>query len=239
MTITQKFISLKQRSNRQKILTIINQIYKIGYLLHAKYHSFDFDGYISKEKLLEEASSYSAVNATVYQGCSNFYLKILLKEALSTGIKFENFIDIGSGKGKVCIYAAKYFKFMKIVGIEFSWPLVEIANRNLANTNYKNIEFINADATEWRIPNGNTMVFLFNPFNEITLKSFISSNIEHFKKNESLIIYANAIHGNIIEEFGFDKIIKSSAYSSAIFKFKSTPPQLAQHLDASSNISVL
>lgn len=192
-------------------------------MLHTKYHSFDFDGYISKEQLLEEASNYSAANATAYQGYSNFYLKILLKEALSTGGKFENFIDIGSGKGKVCIYAAKYFKFMKIVGIEFSLPLVEIANRNLANTNYKNIEFIKVDATEWRIPNGNTIVFLFNPFNELILQSFMSSNVEHFKKNDSIIIYANAIHGNIIEEFGFYKVIESGAYSSAIFKLKPIP----------------
>lgn len=223
MTFIQTFIKFKQRSNKQKILTIVNQIYKIGHLLETNYSSFDFDGYITKEKLLDVSSTYSADNANAYQGYSNFYLKVLLKEALSTGVRFDTFIDIGSGKGKVCIYAAKYSKFMKIIGVEFSRQLVEIANRNLASTNYKNIEFINADATEWRIPDGNTIVFLFNPFNDIILQSFMSLNIEHFKKNDSIVIYANSIHANILHGFGFEKVVNSGAYSSAIFKL--SPPR--------------
>jgi 16S rRNA G966 N2-methylase RsmD len=223
MAIIKNFVNWKQRPIRQKLLSIVNRLHKIGYVLHAKYHSLDFEGYITNDKL--EGFPNSAPFATAYQGFSSFYLKVLIREALSTGQEFENFIDIGSGKGKVCICAAKSFKFKKIIGIDFSQALVDIANRNLAKLSYANIQFINADAIEWKIPDGNALIFLFNPFNASILAHFISSNVGHFKNNHSFIIYADAIHDKVIEELGFDKVVESRVYNSAIFKFKPIPPQ--------------
>jgi hypothetical protein len=43
-------------------------------------------------------------------------------------IEFENFIDIGSSKGKPCIYVGSKNIFIKIVGVEFSKELVVIAD---------------------------------------------------------------------------------------------------------------
>src|SRR5688572_4865937 len=111
MTIIKSFLSWRQRPIRQKILSIVNRLHKIGYALNAKYHSLDFEGYITNDKL--EGFPDSAPFATAYQGFSSFYLKVLIKEALSTGQEFENFIDIGSGKGKVCICAAKSLNLRK------------------------------------------------------------------------------------------------------------------------------
>src|SRR5688572_8870934 len=123
MTAIQTFLSWKQRSNRQKLLSLLSRLYKLSCILESKYHSFDFDGYIPKENL-EESLTNSVASATAYQGFSHFYLKVLVKEASSLGKEFDNFIDIGSGKGKVCIYAAKYFAFKNIVGIEISKALI-------------------------------------------------------------------------------------------------------------------
>ena len=37
-----------------------------------------------------------------------------IQEAKKFSIKPINFIDIGSGKGRICIYANKYYKFKNI-----------------------------------------------------------------------------------------------------------------------------
>jgi len=131
-----------------------------------------------------------------------------MDEALSAEGSFVNFIDIGCGKGKQCIYARKYYKFAKSYGIDFSSTLVEIANNNLTKVGYKNIEFICADAAEWKILDGDSVVFLFNPFNNVILEKFLLNNIDHFKSYNSVIAYANDIHIDLMQELGFEIIYR-------------------------------
>ncbi len=97
--------------------------------LFEKWHGIDVRGVITNENLVtpdldrrNHATAYHAV------WCRN--LRALLAEAAKTGNSFENFVDVGSGKGKACLYAHFRKSFQKIIGVEFSTPLVEIANRN-------------------------------------------------------------------------------------------------------------
>jgi len=204
-----------KRSRKQKLLTLANQVHKLCYAIHTK-RRFDFDGYITKENLSDDSTAHSA---TAYQGLSAFYLKVLLREALSAGCDFSQFIDIGSGKGKLCLYAAKYHPFPKIIGIDFSSPLIEIANKNLSKTRHKNIEFLCANAADWRIPDGNSVVFLFNPFDGTILKTFLNTNLDHFRRYDSVLVYTDAKHRPVVEECGFIKLIDSNVYDSYIFHF--------------------
>jgi tRNA G46 methylase TrmB len=64
-----------------------------------------------------------------------------MKKALLTGIKFENFIDIDSGKGKPCIYMANKNYFSKIIGVEYSGELVKIAEKTKI---YRNLVILNS-----------------------------------------------------------------------------------------------
>jgi len=84
-------------------------------------------------------------------------------------IKFEEFtfVDFGSGKGRVLLMASD-FPFRKIVGVEFSPELHQIACRNIKS--YKSttrkcreITSVCMDFTEFELPAGPVVGFLYNP----------------------------------------------------------------------------
>ena len=78
------------------------------------------------------------------------------------------FIDVGSGKGRVLFVAAEY-PFRKVIGVEFSNALHDDAVANLkrykfAGRRCADIEPVHADAREFEFPDGNLVIYLFNPF---------------------------------------------------------------------------
>jgi SAM-dependent methyltransferase len=185
--------------------------------------SLDFEGYIPRELLIAD-SEFSLANATCFSSnFSNFYLKRLLQEAISTGIEFENFIDVGCGKGKQCFYAARYFKFKQVIGIDFSPPLIKIAQDNFRKMRCSNFNFHVADARSWELPNGNNIVMLNNPFNEVILKEFLVRNLKHFQKYPSLIAYTCDVHFNAMHEFGFEVLFRSHRHQLSLLKFATWP----------------
>ena len=152
-----------------------------SYLFEKKY-SLDFKGDIPNTEIVTESKS-SILNSLGYQAISTYSFIILMEEAIKIlAERPQNyFIDIGCGKGKPCIYAKKYFKFKQIIGIDFSKPLIDTANKNLKNTQYTNIVFTVADGVEWKLPDEFCVVFLHNPFNGIILEKFIVNNLNNFR----------------------------------------------------------
>jgi SAM-dependent methyltransferase len=76
------------------------------------------------------------------------------------------FVDIGSGKGRAVLLAAEH-AFRRVVGVEISPALHQIATQNVARARglkCRNIELVQADATEWKVPDDATVLFFFNPF---------------------------------------------------------------------------
>jgi SAM-dependent methyltransferase len=197
------------RPRSQLIPSIFNKIYGVLYLLFEYKNSFDFSGYISISK----------IDGSIYHGYSPYYLKILLKETNIPDFNCYNFIDIGSGKGRICIYAS-YYPFKKIIGVEYSDFLFNISKNNLALTNFKNCEFLCENAVNYLIPHGNTIIFLFNPFNATILNEFLKKNLNHFKTNNSIIIYTNDIYFKTIENLGFDRRISNSIWKTSLFRYK-------------------
>jgi SAM-dependent methyltransferase len=185
-------------------------------------HSLDFEGFIPREKLVA-ASAESLANSNNYRPYSNFHLKLLLREALKAGIEFDNFVDVGCGKGQPCIFAKRYFDFSNIYGIDFSEPLIDIAKLNLAKTSYKDVTFLVADATSWKIPHGNSLVFLFNPFNEKIMEKFLTLNLDHFTRYQSLIAYGVDSHVSIMHQLGFESIFHSGRHQQSILRYSGSP----------------
>jgi predicted RNA methylase len=76
------------------------------------------------------------------------------------------FADLGSGKGRVVLQAARY-PFRRVIGVELSEDLTAIARRNLATIRGRQceeIELVTADVLEFEIPDDLTVVYLYNPF---------------------------------------------------------------------------
>lgn len=183
-----------------------------------KSNGFELGGVITNNELVSENKT-SKSHATAYHAvwCRN--LRVLFGETRKrTNIQFNNFIDIGSGKGKACLFVHQKYEFEKIIGIEFSPTLIDIAEKNAAQINAKNIVNLNIDACEFTLPNANNFIFLFNPFDDYILNKFLQNNLEHFVEYNSIIAYANDVHWRTLLSFGFEVIFKDNIRKISLFQ---------------------
>ena len=88
----------------------------------------------------------------------------------SLPIDYERFtfVDLGSGKGRALILAAEY-PFNRVIGVEFSHELHEVAQRNLANVRSvtrrrERVESVCMDAARFDFPTDPLVVYFLNPF---------------------------------------------------------------------------
>src|SRR5438270_5254355 len=90
------------------------------------------------------------------------------------------FVDIGCGKGKVLL-SATVLPFSKVIGVEFSPHLCEVAQRNiraarLLRRRCTNTEIVCCDASYWSPPSdGPLLCFFANPFNSTVMKKVLSN----------------------------------------------------------------
>jgi hypothetical protein len=107
----------------------------------------------------------------------------IIQEALSAlQIRFEDFVfvDFGSGKGRVLLQASD-LPFRKIIGVEFSSELHDIAVKNIErykgdNQKCKQIESVCMDFTLFEIPQEPLVAFLYNPSSE-AITAALANNI--------------------------------------------------------------
>ena len=184
-------------------------------------YQLNCSGYIENRKL-ETIHSTALPHSMAYQAVTCAAIRELIDEVKKTGIEFDHFIDLGSGKGKACFYAATRVRFRKIIGVEFSGPLVEVARDNAARFGADNIFFVNADAATFCLPPGNNLVFLFNPFGESILKKILETNMDRFGQSRSVIAYANDQHRLCLARAGF----------VTLFRNQDTQGSLHQHMTA-------
>ncbi|MEO3853623.1 methyltransferase domain-containing protein [Acrocarpospora sp. B8E8] len=78
------------------------------------------------------------------------------------------FIDLGSGKARMVLEAAARFPFRKVIGVELSGELTEVARANLKSTRLPirrdRVDLVQSDVLDYQIPDDVTVVFLNNPF---------------------------------------------------------------------------
>jgi SAM-dependent methyltransferase len=77
------------------------------------------------------------------------------------------FLDLGSGKGRVVLQAARY-PFRRVIGVELSPQLTEVAARNLTMVRSRvragHVELVTADAVDYEVPDDVTVVYIYNAF---------------------------------------------------------------------------
>jgi SAM-dependent methyltransferase len=90
-------------------------------------------------------------------------------------IRYEDFVfvDYGSGKGRALLLASE-FPFSRIVGVEFSAMLNDIARTNIARFSESRghsapIEVVTADAVDYELPPEPLVLYFYNPFAEAVL----------------------------------------------------------------------
>lgn len=112
------------------------------------------------------------------------------------------FIDVGAGKGRVLLIAARY-SFKRLIGVEFASELVKTARANVAHVGF-NIEVLHADAADYEYPWDNLVVYLYNPFGPTLLRPMLKSLQRISAAHEVYIVYVNPVHDLCIQEFATD-----------------------------------
>ena len=103
------------------------------------------------------------------------------------------FIDIGSGKGRVLFIAAEY-PFRKVLGVEYSNEMQRAALENVSRYKHASqrcfaIESLAANAAEYTFPDGNLVLYLFNPFGpEIMGRMLANLDLSLTQKPRHIII---------------------------------------------------
>jgi SAM-dependent methyltransferase len=116
------------------------------------------------------------------------------------------FVDFGSGKGRVLLMAAE-FPFRKIVGVEFATELHEIAVRNIQR--YRNskqqcfaIAAVNSDVADFPIPEGDCVLYFYNPFRAPVMRALVDRIDESVERNprDIIIAFLNPETGHVFDE---------------------------------------
>jgi len=101
------------------------------------------------------------------------------------------FIDFGSGKGRVLIMAAPY-GFKKVTGVEFSPELHRIAANNIEiyrqHTHTSTIESVCMDAVHFPIPEAPLVMFFYSPFTGNALAQVLTNISASLRRNPRDIV---------------------------------------------------
>jgi hypothetical protein len=115
------------------------------------------------------------------------------------------FIDFGSGKGRVVYQAAVFYQFKRVIGIELSRELHEIAagniQRNRDRLRCEDVQLVHSDVLEYEIPDDVSVAYFFNPFTGQTFSMVVDRLLASVVRNPRTlrIVYLNPKeHGRLM-----------------------------------------
>jgi hypothetical protein len=134
------------------------------------------------------------------------------------------FVDVGSGKGRTMLMASR-LPFKKVIGIELSAELHEIALHNIRKfrdlaQKCKNVVNHCCDATVFPLPPENIVLFLYNPFKAPVMARFLAHLEESLLNNprEVYIVYVKPLCHDLMMNTGWLKLL-SMADSLAMYQY--------------------
>lgn len=124
---------------------------------------------------------------------------------LRQSLKFINYsggsiIDIGCGSGRALRYFQEYAKNHnrhKFIGIDLNTEVLNVG-RKFDNE----IKYIKNDATIYEFPQDTILLYLFNPFGQLSMNNFIDNLVSQKNKfkNKVRIIYVSPVHMDLFEK---------------------------------------
>jgi CelD/BcsL family acetyltransferase involved in cellulose biosynthesis/predicted RNA methylase len=119
------------------------------------------------------------------------------------------FVDLGSGKGRVLLLAAR-LPFRRVIGVEISPRLHAAAGANVGAFRARHrdlapMECVCADASAFDLPDGDLLVFLYNPFDATLLARARDRMLAACARaaRRLCIIYINPLHHAIFDSDEF------------------------------------
>jgi SAM-dependent methyltransferase len=130
------------------------------------------------------------------------------EEELADAIRFlrvdpggMTFIDLGCGKGRTLLVAAG-LGFGRVVGVEFAPELATIARKNMEKMKITNGAVLQGDAGEFRFPDDDLVLYLYNPFSEEVMRRVVL-NLRDCTAKKIFVIYKAPECMALFESGGF------------------------------------
>lgn len=125
------------------------------------------------------------VHGTRYEAC-NSRLVMSCFSILQITLTQFTFMDLGCDKGRALLLAAMA-GFKKVIGVEHSMPLCEVAKSNLRILEQKcliqkNTEVVCQDASEFKLPWDPLVLFMANPFGEKLMRKVKENVLRSLQK---------------------------------------------------------
>jgi predicted RNA methylase len=113
------------------------------------------------------------------------------------------FVDVGSGKSRTLLLASCY-GFAKALGVEFAKELVACSRDNIARfrsdrQKCRDLEIVEADATEFVFPETPLVIYFYNPFTAEVFDAVLNNIVASLAaaKRRCYIVYASSSHDAI------------------------------------------
>lgn len=129
----------------------------------------------------------------------------------------QTFVDLGAGKGRVLFLAAEW-GFKRIVGIEFSKPLCDIARNNIETLRGRKLlqedvelRIVESDVTHYRFGPTDSIFFLFDPFDAVVMNRVLENlaeSLSQYPRPVWLIYNTPAEHSTVMASGVFDQTEK-------------------------------
>lgn len=124
-----------------------------------------------------------------YQPSPVYSLRRLLKR-LDIRYPDFSFVDFGSGKGRTLLIASE-LPFKQVVGVEFSEALHRRAQDNIERYGKRQaskVISVHADATEFALPQGDLVLYFFNPFSAPVLSRVLDNLLASLRAHPRRVI---------------------------------------------------
>lgn len=149
------------------------------------------------------------------------------------------FVDFGSGRGRVLLAAAEK-PFRAVRGVEFSGRLHAEAECNIANypadrLGCRDVRSVCVDAADYPLPDGDCILYFFNPFSADLLDRVVSCALETALSRGSrvILVYYNPVHSEAIAGQRHLRRRSISLFDRVKLKLLSPYPAVIFELDGS------
>jgi SAM-dependent methyltransferase len=123
------------------------------------------------------------------------------------------FMDFGAGKGRTTLLASE-FPFRRIVGVEFSPELVDVARANVVRfrstaQRCRDIEFLCLDAVDIEIPADPIVLFFYNPFGEAVMHRVmerVCASLDRHPRPAYVVLIADDELARLVKRGGFVRV---------------------------------
>ena len=121
-----------------------------------------------------------------------------------------SFVDFGSGRGRVLLFASE-ISFKQVIGVEFSEELHVSAVENITRATHvrkcRIVQPVHADATKYQLPEGPLVLYFFDPFRDEVMLQVLSNIKQSYlaRQRKIYVMYLAPVHEAMVMETGVFK----------------------------------